>query len=77
VQVFAAGQFEDGLIANSTWASGDWNFDGEFSTDDLIVAVQGGGYEQGPRANVAAVPEPSTWLLGLLTLPAILRRRRG
>lgn len=40
VQVFRAGQYEDGVAGNSTWATGDWNCDGEFDTRDLVLAFQ-------------------------------------
>jgi hypothetical protein len=78
VQVFQAGQYEDDLSFNSTWSTGDWNADGDFTTSDLVVAFQDGGYEAGPRAGVAAVPEPASWLMlisGWLSL-GILRRRK-
>jgi hypothetical protein len=42
------------------------------------VAFQDGGYEAGPRAGVAAVPEPASWMMrigGWLSL-GILRRRK-
>ncbi len=42
------------------WSEGDWNGDGVFNSDDFITAFQDGGYEQGPRTDVAAVPEPTT-----------------
>ena len=42
------------------WGTGDWNADAELDSTDLVVAFQKGGYEQGPRAAVRAVPEPST-----------------
>ena len=48
---------------NSTWATGDWNGDAEFDFGDLVLAFQDGGYEQGPRAAVNAVPEPSSAIL--------------
>ncbi|MCA9166760.1 MAG: hypothetical protein KDB23_03795 [Planctomycetales bacterium] len=64
INVFQAGEYEDGFTGNSTWSTGDWNADGEFTTSDLVVAFQDGGYEQGPREAVSPVPEPS----GLLTL---------
>ncbi len=38
ILVFQAGQFEDGLVGNSVWATGDWNGDGEFDTSDIIAA---------------------------------------
>ena len=48
------------------WAEGDWNGDGFFTSDDFVTAFQDGGYEQGPRTDVAAVPEPGGVVL-LLT----------
>lgn len=59
VGVFQAGQYEDTVAANSTWSSGDWNGDAEFNSSDLILAFQYGAYGIGPRATVAAVPEPA------------------
>lgn len=47
VQVFTLGQYEDGSVGNSRWASGDWNCDQEFSTSDLVTAFQAGGYVSG------------------------------
>jgi hypothetical protein len=44
VLLFIAGQFEDGATRNSTYTSGDWNLDGEFTTDDLSFALRRGGY---------------------------------
>ncbi|MCA9149357.1 MAG: VWA domain-containing protein [Planctomycetales bacterium] len=44
IQVFAAGEYEDNIPGNSTWATGDWDCDGEFGTSDLIIAFQYGGY---------------------------------
>ncbi|MCA9171420.1 MAG: pentapeptide repeat-containing protein, partial [Planctomycetales bacterium] len=58
VQVFAAGEFEDDFNYVSRWSTGDWNSDGEFNTSDLVLAFQDGGYAQGPRPDVASVPEP-------------------
>ncbi len=40
VKIFQAAQYEDDIIGNSTWATGDWNCDGEFSTRDLIFAFR-------------------------------------
>lgn len=76
VSVFQAGQYEDGVSSNSTWATGDWNGDAEFDTQDFIAAFQAGGFEAGPRAAVASVPEPSCVALGLLGLLPLVRRRR-
>jgi hypothetical protein len=44
VEVFAAGEYEDGLAGNSIWADGDWNCDGDFDTGDLVLSFQRGGY---------------------------------
>jgi hypothetical protein len=74
VQVFAAGLYEDGGDAKATWASGDWNADARFDSRDLVAAFQRGGYERGPRAAVAAVPEPAG-LVMLLT--GLLVARKG
>jgi hypothetical protein len=51
VQVFVAGQYEDGLPQNSGWGQGDWNCDGDFTSSDLVAALQGGGYSHAARAN--------------------------
>lgn len=78
VAAFQVGEYEDGVAANSTWAEGDWDGDTEFTSSDFILAFQGGGYEAGPRAAVAAVPEPATFgLMGIamLSLGALRRRR--
>jgi hypothetical protein len=45
VQVFQAGEYEDGIAGNSTWNEGDWNGDLEFDTSDLVSAFQSGRYE--------------------------------
>jgi hypothetical protein len=58
VSVFTAGQYEDAVAGNSTWATGDWNGDGDFTSSDFVSAFQAGGYEKGPRAAVGSVPEP-------------------
>ncbi len=66
VEVLAAGEYEDSLAGNSTWATGDWDGDTEFESADLILALQGGGFETGPRPASIAVPEPTGgWLLWL------------
>jgi hypothetical protein len=77
VTVFTAGEYEDGISSNSTWATGDWNGDGEFDSSDFVTAFTTGGYEQGPRAAVAAVPEPASFgtFLVALGMLAISRRR--
>ncbi len=52
VIVFQAGKYEDGIIANATYAEGDWNGDGDFTSADLIKAFQEGTYVSSsvPRA---------------------------
>ncbi len=49
VAVFAAGQYEDATPGNSTWETGDWDGDGDFTTTDLVVAFREGGYSAGGR----------------------------
>jgi hypothetical protein len=63
VDVLRAGEFDDGIAGNSTWATGDWTGDAEFDRSDLILALQDGGYEAGPRATFSAVPEPTSLML--------------
>ena len=77
VLVFTAGQYEDGVATNSSWATGDWNGDKEFDSGDFVAAFSDGGFEQGPRAaTAAAVPEPASWLLISLGLLGIAHLRR-
>jgi hypothetical protein len=76
VFVFTAGKYETGEAAG--WAQGDWNGDMVFSSADFVAAFVDGGYEQGVRGSVAAVPEPSSLVLGLLSvlgLAGYVRRR--
>lgn len=77
VAVFGAGEYEDGIAVNSTYATGDWNGDKDFDSSDLVAAFTDGGYEIGPRAAVQAVPEPSStlWLLAIAALGHRRRRR--
>ena len=60
VGVFQTNQYEDRIEKNSTWATGDWDGDLEFSTSDLVLAFQDGGFEAGPRNAIATVPEPDS-----------------
>ena len=58
------------------WKEGDWNGDGVFDSGDLVWAFQDGGYERGPRPNIATVPEPSSLLLVIGALGVLLARHR-
>ncbi len=48
VQMFQAGEYDDGIPGNSTWAEGDVNGDGDFDSGDLVASLHT-GYECGPR----------------------------
>lgn len=78
VLVFQAGEYEDGVAGNSTWAEGDWNGDGDFDTSDFVAAFQSGGYERGPR-RLVAVPEPASmpwiWAVSTVFLGLLIRKR--
>ncbi len=64
VQAFSAGKYE--VQQAAVWSEGDWNGDGVFTSDDFVAAFADGGYEQGPRTDVAAVPEPTAWALSVI-----------
>ena len=74
VVVLQAGQYEDTTPLNSTWSTGDWDGDGDFSTADLVFAFGSHGYEQGPRSARSPVPEPVG--LGWLAIAALVWRAR-
>lgn len=76
VAVFEAGQYEDDIDKNSTWATGDWDGDQEFTSSDMVVAFTDGGYELGPRPAVNAVPEPTSLVLLLVGLITVHTCRR-
>ena len=68
------------MTEDFSWATGDWNADGEFNRFDLVLALQDGGYGQGPRAALTAVPEPTAIVLtvmGVLGLVVIGWHKRG
>ena len=75
VAAFGAGEYEDNVPMNSTWATGDWNGDLDFDSGDLVAAFQQGGFEQGPRPS-ATVPEPTS-LIGLLFAAILCSRFRS
>jgi hypothetical protein len=76
VTVLASGTYETDVP--SVWSTGDFNGDGRTNSSDLVSALAGGGYEAGPRAAVAAVPEPTSLVLvviGLMAAISSIRRR--
>ena len=78
VVVFTSGEYEDGVVGNSTWETGDWNGDTEFDSSDFVAAFTGGGYELGPRMAVKSVPEPTSIPAGLLIgLLCLIRPRQS
>jgi hypothetical protein len=58
VQVFARGEYEDGVEGNSGWADGDWNCDAEFDTTDLVVAFSAGGFVRASRPALSDTISP-------------------
>ena len=61
IQMFVAGEYEDGIPGNSTWGEGDFNCDGEFDSGDLVEAFKDGAYSAAAVAKVgAAVDQPAT-----------------
>ncbi len=76
VAVFVAGKYETPEAAG--WAEGDWDGDMLFDSSDFVAAFGDGGFELGPVPGVAAVPEPSSLVLALLSvfgLVGVNRRR--
>jgi hypothetical protein len=72
VNVLQAGQYDDGVPYNSSWATGDWNGDAEFDSADLVRALQDGGYERVSLAAANAVPEPSSLALTIVAAGLIV-----
>jgi uncharacterized delta-60 repeat protein len=56
VQVFAAGEYEDNIAGNSTYAEGDWDGDGDFTTSDMVFVFAAGYYLAESRPHSLAVP---------------------
>ena len=77
VSVFQSREYEDDLLLNSTWSTGDWNGDGEFGSGDLVIAFQDRGFEQGPRRGTIAVPEPSCILIIMSAFVILVEPRKG
>jgi hypothetical protein len=72
VAVFTAGQYEDSITGNSTWATGDWNGDAEFDSSDFVAALQVNCYE----TVAATVPEPTTIASALIWIGALVAARK-
>ena len=74
VAVLSAGKYE--VDEAAVWTSGDFNGDGRANSSDLVAALADGGYELGPKAAVAAVPEPASVVLLLIGCLGLMARRR-
>ena len=55
MQVFQAGEYEDDIPGNSTWAEGDWDRDGDFTSSDMVAAFASGKYESAAAMRARAV----------------------
>ena len=44
VRMLQAGQYEDEIFGNSSWESGDWNGDGDVTSEDIVAAFTAGNY---------------------------------
>ena len=79
VGVFEHGVYEDGLPGNAVWATGDWDGDLDFTSEDMVAVFIAGGYGAKLRPawrGVAAVPEPSSLTLLVLGLLLCAKHRR-
>jgi hypothetical protein len=47
--LLATSQYEDDATNNSTWTTGDWNGDRDFTSLDLVLAFQFGQSQEGFR----------------------------
>ena len=74
IQVLANNEYEDAIRRNSVWSEGDWNGNGDFTADDLMLALDDGGYEMGPRPQ--PVPEPASFGAAACRGLVALRRHR-
>ena len=66
VNVFQSNEYEDTIIGNSTWDTGDWNGDFEFTTADLVLALSDGGFNR--NSGAIQVPEPRSTPSGIVSL---------
>jgi hypothetical protein len=76
VTVFTAAKYDTQQPA--TWEEGDWNQDMLFDSGDLVFAFSNGDYQTGAVA--AAIPEPSSLVLALLSvlgIVGVVRRRNN
>ena len=60
VEIFLAGEYEDGIPNNSTYDEGDFNGDGDFDSSDFVFALTHGDYKQ---SNVFSRADLSSALL--------------
>ena len=50
IEIFRAGEYDDGVDQNSTWSTGDFDCDGEFDSADLVMMFRSGSYTSGVAA---------------------------
>ena len=74
VTVFIAGEYEDSIAMNSEWATGDWDMDADFTSEDIVLAFLDGGYNT--NIAVSVVPEPTSGLLSVMALMLLGIRHR-
>ena len=74
--VFIAGEYNDSLVHNSTWSTGDWNGDREFTSDDIVAAFTAGGYLAGPRGAYPVPEAHGTIILAMAIYGAARCRQR-
>ena len=72
VHLFQINQYEDQVARNSTWTTGDWNGDQEFTSADFVFAQQ---HARPARVAAQAVPEPTPSTLYALIVTACVSIR--
>jgi hypothetical protein len=75
VSVLRVNQYENNIEDDAVWSTGDWNADGDFTSADLVAALSDGGYEKGLRTTVTAIPEPTSFVLLIVSFGGLLRLR--